>query len=160
MHKTPEFSAKPSEGACGIRGEIKQGFFSNKMIAESLDNISPTLSFWIPGSCVPKARARVTRNGTYFPKRYQEWRRLAETEILIALKPSEKALLPIQRAEVRILLQGKHRGDIDNISGSCLDALTSAQVLLDDRLSCLPRLVIEHDPKGECGVLIEIKLLK
>ncbi len=137
----------------------------------SVENVPgfQTLCFWLPGTCVPKARARVTCNGTYFPQRYQDWRKLAETEIIISLSPSEKILLPIQRAEVRIKLQGKHRGDIDNIAGSCLDALVAAGILVDDRLSCLPRLVIEHEPKGEAkrvrpkgpdrGVSIEVMAL-
>ena len=117
------------------------------------------MRFWIPGVVVPKARARVTRNGTYFPRRYQDWRRLAETEILIGLSLSDKPLLPIQRAEVQIKLQGKHRGDLDNISGSCLDSLVSAGILADDRISCVPRLVVEHQLKGDHGVWIEVEPL-
>lgn len=117
------------------------------------------LKLWIPGVCVPKARARVTRNGTYFPQRYQDWRRGAETEILVSLSPSERGSLPIPYAELRITLQGKHRGDLDNLAGSCLDALVSAGVLLDDRLSCVPRLIVEHEPKGSCGCWVEVKCL-
>lgn len=115
--------------------------------------------FWIAGAVVPKARPRVTKHGTYFPKRYQTWRQLAETEILACLSPFERASLPIKRAEVIIQLMGKHRGDGDNLAGSCLDALVSSGVLLDDRLSCLPRLVIEHQPEGVCGASVEVKAL-
>ncbi len=115
--------------------------------------------FWIAGAVVPKARPRVTKHGTYFPKRYQTWRQLAETEILACLSSTDRAALPIQRAEVQITLKGKHRGDGDNLAGSCLDALVAAGVLLDDRISCVPRLVIEHQPEGERGALVEVILI-
>lgn len=117
------------------------------------------VKLWIPGECVPKARARVTRNGTYFPQRYQDWRRGAEAEILISLSPGQRAVLPISKAEVRIILQGKHRGDLDNLAGSCLDALVASGVLLDDRIGCVPSLVILHEPKAERGCRVEIKVL-
>lgn len=114
------------------------------------------LKFWIPGSVVPKARPRVTRNGTYFPRRYQSWRCMAEVKIISSFEPDIQKILPIEKAEIRITLQGKHNGDPDNLAGSCLDSLVSAKVLLDDRLSCLPRLSIEHVSKGKTGVLIEV----
>lgn len=117
------------------------------------------LELWIPGVCVPKARARVTCNGTYHPHRYQDWRRGAETEILVLMKPSQRASLPIPYAEVRITLQGKHRSDLDNLAGSCLDALVSSGVLVDARLSCVPRLLISHSPKGKSGGRMEVRSL-
>ena len=98
----------------------------------------------------------VTRNGTYLPERYQVWRETAECEILATLSSSERASLPITKAEVRITLQGKHRGDIDNLAGACLDTLVSSGVLLDDRLTCVPRLVIEHKLSGSSGCLVEL----
>ena len=110
----------------------------------------------LPGAVVPKARARVTRNGTYFPQRYQNWRKMAESSILVSLSLIQRVTLPIHRAEVRIMLQGKHRGDLDNLAGSCLDALVSSGVLLDDRLSCVPHLVISHKPEGSSGVWLEV----
>lgn len=114
------------------------------------------LRFWIPGSVVPKARARVTSRGTYLPHRYQDWRQMAELEILADLSPSIRTMLPVKKAAVKIELHGSHRGDPDNLAGSCLDALVSVGVLLDDRLSCVPRLVVEHEPKGDRGAWIEV----
>lgn len=81
---------------------------------------------------------------------------MAESEILVSLSPGQRAALPIKMAEVRILLQGKHRGDLDNLAGSVLDSLVSGNVLLDDRLSCVPRLIVEHQPKGSTGCWVEV----
>lgn len=115
-----------------------------------------TLRFWIGGPVTPKSRPKVTSNGTYFPERYRNWRQMAEREILTSLSLSDRAALPISKAEVSIQLIGKHRGDIDNLSGSVLDSLVSAGVLVDDRISCLPYLVISHEPKGVCGCWVEV----
>lgn len=119
------------------------------------------LKFWIPGSVVPKARPRVTRNGTYYPLRYQQWRIKAELKILSSLDLETRKVLPITRAEIRIILQGKHRGDLDNLAGAILDIMTPthANIILDDRISCLPRLSIEHNSEGKTGVWVEIKTL-
>lgn len=125
----------------------------------ALTTTTQNLRFWLPGACVPKARARVTRNGTYHPRRYRDWRQLAETEILVSLSSNARSLLPIKQAEVRIALQGKHRGDIDNLAGSCLDALVASGVLADDRLLCVPHLVVSHQPEGDSGVWVEVTLL-
>ena len=127
--------------------------------AIAMNSTTQNLRFWIPGVCVPKARPKVTSRGTYFPERYQTWRQTAEWEILATLSPSDRAALPIHRAEVSIHLVGRHRGDADNLAGSCLDALVSTGVLLDDRLSCVSRLVISHEPKGVRGVWVEVKTL-
>ncbi len=81
---------------------------------------------------------------------------MAELEIMSALLSNIRAMLPIKKAAVKIELHGSHRGDADNLAGSCLDALVSAGVLLDDRLSCVPRLVVEHNPMGDRGVWIEV----
>jgi Holliday junction resolvase RusA-like endonuclease len=119
----------------------------------------------IPGVVVPKARPRVTRNGTYLPPRYRAWRNHAEVEIYRQI--SEQNIthkFPLRKAAIVIKLFGNHRtnSDIDNLAGACLDALTlnGAGVLIDDRLSCLPQLTVEFDPDAKkTGVSIEIEPL-
>lgn len=121
----------------------------------------PTIySFWIPGKVTPKARPRVTNNGTFFPKRYREWRLKAQGEIIMQVQqmtPPPK--LPIQEAALRILLCGNHRGDGDNAIGSVCDALVSAGVLPSDSLKYLPYGSWRHIKSAETGVKIEIKPL-
>ncbi|MEB3829189.1 RusA family crossover junction endodeoxyribonuclease [Phormidium sp. CCY1219] len=131
-------------------------------IAEQLQTNSPTtLTFWIPGSVTPKARPRVTLNGTYLPKRYREWRLRAEGEILMQLQQIHPTpALPIERAALRILLCGKHRGDGDNAIGSVCDALVGAGVLQTDSLKHLCYGSWKHVPHRETGVKIQLKLLE
>ncbi|MEL7037621.1 MAG: RusA family crossover junction endodeoxyribonuclease [Cyanobacteria bacterium J06592_8] len=120
------------------------------------------LRFYIQGAVVPKARPRVTANGTYMPNRYREWRNRAEIELyrqMSELRSSYK--FPLQKAAIALRFLGNHRtnSDLDNMAGACLDALTlnGAGVLMDDRISCLPKLSVEYvSGANETGVWIEI----
>lgn len=114
------------------------------------------IKVWIFGSVVPKSRPRFNSGQAYLPERYRNWRQMAEAEIMTSMSLDDRAILPISKAEVRIILQGKHRGDPDNLAGSCLDALVASGTLADDRLSCVPRLLVEHSPAGQTGVSIEV----
>ncbi len=89
------------------------------------------------------------------PSGYRGWKSAAYLEVFSQIS-NYAPLLPIQRASVSIHLAGAHRGDLDNIAGSVLDVLVEVNVLVDDRLSCVSRLVIEHEPKGERGVWVEV----
>lgn len=129
-------------------------------IEESPTDAPEPFTFWIPGSVTPKARPRVTANGTFFPKRYREWRLRAQGEILMQLQQMDPLpQLPIERAALRIVLRGKHRGDGDNSIGSVCDALVSAGVLPSDSLKHIPFGSWRHIPDGETGVKIQIKPL-
>lgn len=114
------------------------------------------LELWIEGSIVPKARPRVTSGRAYLPESYRQWRN--QTEITMRrLTCNRRHLLPFTKpVEVEILIQGKHRGDLDNIAGACLDSLVSAEIISDDRLSCVSRLTIEHLVAVDKGFWIKI----
>ncbi|MGK7920567.1 MAG: RusA family crossover junction endodeoxyribonuclease, partial [Trichodesmium sp.] len=126
---------------------------------------SRIIRLYLPGKVVPKARPRVTANGTYLPPRYRTWRNQAEVEIYRQVSELNLEVdLPIQKAAIFISFCGKHRtnSDLDNLAGACLDALTlnGAGVLQDDRLSCIPKLTIEYIPDTKkTGVWIEIEIL-
>ncbi len=123
------------------------------------------IRFCLAGGVVPKARPRVTGNGTYLPQRYRAWRNQAEVELyrqMCELHPTPQ--FPLQKAAISLRFFGNHRtnSDIDNLAGACLDALTlnGAGILKDDRLSCLPQLTVEFVPgTPETGVWIEIEPL-
>ncbi|MGD1717188.1 RusA family crossover junction endodeoxyribonuclease [Dapis sp. BLCC M172] len=127
---------------------------------------STIIRLYIPGKVVPKARPRVTANGTYLPPRYRTWRNEAEVEIYRQVSELNLEVdLPIQKAAISMSFCGKHRtnSDLDNLAGACLDALTlnGAGVLQDDRLSCIPKLTIEYIPDTKkTGVWIEIEILR
>jgi len=82
---------------------------------------------------------------------------MAEGEIIFQVL--DRSSLPLAYpVAVKVVLLGKgHRGDLDNSAGAILDALVGAGILLDDRLSCVSRLVAEHQPKGELGCWVEIE---
>lgn len=112
-----------------------------------------TLIYRLTGKICPKARPRLSKGHAYLPVKYRDWKESAIIELRAQSAPSE----PIARCEISIVIGGKQRGDCDNIAGSCLDALVQAGVLIDDRLSVVWRLSIEHQPKQPLGAVISIK---
>ncbi len=101
------------------------------------------ITFKLSGAIVPKARARVTRHGTFMPKNYQQWKSAAIVDLRLQFAALGQAE-PLEGVGVNILLSGKHsrRGDLDNISGSILDALVQGGILRNDNLICVLALSI------------------
>jgi Holliday junction resolvase RusA-like endonuclease len=97
----------------------------------------------LSGGIVPKARARVTRRGTFMPANYRQWKDAAILEFRSQSAPLRDRL-PLEGVTVSIDLIGKHsrRGDLDNISGSILDALVQSGVLRNDNLICVLALTV------------------
>ena len=114
------------------------------------------LNLWLDGRVSPKARPRVSNGHAYLPSAYRKCDRDAVLELLCQL--GSRDCLPIAvPVAVEIALTGSsHRGDLDNLAGAVLDALVEASVLTDDRLSCVPKLVVTHSPNGKCGASIAI----
>lgn len=117
-----------------------------------------SLTLQLAGIVVPKARARVTCNGSYLPKRYRDWKQAAVLDILSQVA-QDRTLLPIARAAVKVQVQGKHRGDLDNLAGAILDTLVAAGVLKDDRLACVPELHVSHVQGASTLTVIEVEVL-
>lgn len=116
------------------------------------------LKFWIPGRVVPKARPRFNGSQAYLPSGYRGWRSAAYLEVLSQLTNQTKTL-PIQKAAVEIQLVGQRQGDLDNVLGSCLDLLVQSQVIIDDRISCIPEMSIKSVPGEPVGVKIKVVTL-
>lgn len=110
------------------------------------------MKYQLTGNITPKARPRLGRNGVHLPAKYRDWKADAIAELLTQSQPLE----PIDKAEVSIGIGGKQRGDLDNIAGAILDALVQAGILLDDRISVVSKLSIEHFPKLPPGANIEL----
>ena len=94
----------------------------------------------LQGSVVPKARPRFSKGFAYLPERYRTWK----TNAIAALIRQRGTTEPMTRAEVLIELHGSHNGDLDNLSGSLLDALVQAEILSDDRISVVSKLTVTH----------------
>lgn len=105
------------------------------------------------GPIVPKARPRFSGR-VYLPERYRIWKLNAIAQFLLQYDGA-----PIQKASVQIDLHGPLRGDLDNLAGAILDALVQSEVILDDRLSCVPKLQIEHIPGKSKGAIVRLDQL-
>jgi len=116
-----------------------------------------TIALWLPGKTRPKARPRFAWGQAYLPSNYREWKQQATLDLLKQL--GDRTLPPIARASAEILLIGKYRGNADNMGGAVLDLLVQTGVLVDDRISCVPRLLVEHQQDGEIGAKIKIQEL-
>ncbi len=128
------------------------------MIAIST-NQSRTLKFWLPGRVVPKARPRFNGGNISLPRNYRGWKNTAYLQIISQLEENRKTELLIKKASVEMQFIGSHRGDLDNLAGAVLDILCETKIVEDDRVSCISRLVIEHEPGSVCGVWVKVKPL-
>ncbi len=129
------------------------------MIAIPVQQIK-TLKFWISGKVVPKARPRFHNGRIMLPKNYRGWKNTTYFEVINHLELNNTTIeLPIKKASVEIQFVGKHTGDLDNLAGAVLDILSETKIIIDDRVSCVSRLVVEHEPVGKCGAWVQVKPL-
>lgn len=96
--------------------------------------------FTLTGAVVAKARPRVTRQGTFLPQKYRDWKEEAIAELL-SQRTRYKSL---EEVTISIELYGTCRGDLDNIAGAILDALVRAEIIKDDRVSLVKALSVRH----------------
>jgi Holliday junction resolvase RusA-like endonuclease len=87
------------------------------------------------------------------PKRYRDWK----TDAIAYLKTQYQPETPLSRVTIDVALFGSHRGDLDNIVGSILDALVQADILQDDRLSVVTAIAIRHYPAKNLKTIITIQ---
>ncbi len=108
----------------------------------------------LSGRVVPKARPRMARGKVPFlPKPYKLWKEDAIHQLQLQLP---WAFRTIETASIEIEIFGQARGDLDNLAGAVLDALVQARVIHDDRVNCVPRLLITFTPGPESGANIKI----
>ncbi len=105
--------------------------------------------FIFSGEIVPKSRPKVTRNGTYFPRRHTNSQRSPVVQMRSQWKPC-------------LYLTGKHscRGDGDNILGAVLEALQSANIVNKDNLMRFPchEFSLEHSKDPPSATLLLVPL--
>ncbi len=96
----------------------------------------------LPLRLMSKARPRVTRNGTYMPKSYQNWRKECKA-LLVNAWPYAPIDHPIA---VEIDCFGAARGDVDNYMGALFD--TANKILWsDDRASIIQKASITFEKR-------------
>jgi Holliday junction resolvase RusA-like endonuclease len=117
-----------------------------------------TFEYFFDGYIVPKARPRVPRGGkAYLPPKYAAWKSNAVCELKTAwaVKCQPELAMPATKiGHLEIALQGKLRGDFDNIIGSLCDALVQAGVIYDDSLKHISKGSWDYDPKLQTGAII------
>lgn len=110
------------------------------------------ISLTLLGAVVPKARPRFSGHA-YLPKRYRQWKTEAITQIIAQLPPG---WIPLERSHISLELIGSHRGDLDNLAGAILDALVKSETIKDDRVACVPRLIVHHSPGKPTRAHVEL----
>ena len=128
------------------------------MIAFSTDQVK-TVKFWLPGRVVPKARPRFNGGNISLPRNYRGWKNTAYLEIISQLQENGIGELLIGKAPWKCNSLAATEGTQDNLAGSLLDILCETKIIKDDRVSCISRLVIEHEPGGVCGVWVKVNPL-
>ena len=91
------------------------------------------ISVEIPGQPIPCPRPRVSKHGTYYPKRYTDWLRDAQVLLRQACVKQNGGRLMEGDVTVEVTFYGaRPNADIDNLCKSVLDA-AQGQVFKDDR---------------------------
>lgn len=128
------------------------------MIAISANQVK-AVKFWLPGEVIPKARPRFSGGSISLPRNYRGWKNTAYLQIISQLEDKGINELLIRKAVVEMQFLGSHRGDLDNLAGAILDILCETKIIVDDRVSCISRLLVEHEPGGVCGVWVTVNPL-
>ncbi len=104
---------------------------------------------------IGKARPRVTHNGTFMPKPYQQWQKGAQAEL--RLQWSGRS--PLERISwITVQFRSASgRVDLDNALGSVLDALVQAGVLRDDNATRVPAVTATWDRSDRNDILITLE---
>jgi len=110
--------------------------------------------FIINGKCIPKARPRFSGHA-YTPIKYKEWKDNAIKELIFQYDGK-----PLTSTSIDIGFNGNHRGDLDNLAGAVLDALSQAKIIRDDSLKHVRHLQIYYK-KSDCpSVDITINIIE
>jgi Holliday junction resolvase RusA-like endonuclease len=102
----------------------------------------------LPMRGMPKKRPVVTRNGTFMPKKYTEWKGQVTDELnamgitapLFDIPMKLKAVFGEDYIEFQLVPLDGHRrakhvtADIDNLAGGLMDALEQGGIIKNDKL--------------------------
>lgn len=118
------------------------------------------LKLWIPGRIIPKARPRFYQGRAMLPLNYRRWQSKTYLYVEKLLRSSAISGLPFEKAIVEIQFVGSHLGDLDNLAGALLDVMTKTNIVRDDRISCIPKLILSHEPGDTCGAWVTVEAIE
>ena len=110
-----------------------------------------SMKFTLDRCVVPKSKPRVKNGHAYQPNRYQEWL----DDAIADLRDQHGNFDPYDRAEVSIELMGTHRGDLDNLGGSIMDAMLQSGIIAD-KIGAVIKLTIAYRQSSSPSVTISI----
>jgi hypothetical protein len=93
------------------------------------------------------------------PLNYRRWQSRTYLYVEKLLRDRAITELPFEKATVEIQFVGSHLGDLDNLAGALLDVMTKTNILRDDRISCIPKLILSHEPGETCGALLRVEAM-
>ena len=117
------------------------------------------LKLWIPDRIIPKARPRFHQGRAMLPLNYRRWQTKIYLYVQKLLRDRAITGLPFEKATVEIQFVGSHLGDLDNLAGALLDVMTKTNILRDDRISCIPKLILSHEPGETCGAWVRVEAM-
>jgi len=90
----------------------------------------------VPGTPVPKARARVVGKRAYTPERTKRQEKRIRDHAFVAMQEGRiKKMAGVVRVDIEIVQKGR-RGDLDNHAKTCCDAMNNMvytdDVVIDD----------------------------
>ncbi len=117
------------------------------------------LKLWIPNRIVPKARPRFHQGRAMLPLNYRRWQ--SKTYLYVEKLLRDRAItgLPFEKATVEIQFIGSHLGDLDNLAGAILDVMVKTNIVTDDRIRCIPKLILSHEPGDTCGAWVRVEAM-
>lgn len=130
-----------------------------------------SITFTVPGEPQGKARPRVTRNGTFTPRKTAEYERrvraayreqcgdmfLGESALIVTIaarfEPPKSVSRKKRAAMLTGLIQPKRKPDADNIAKAVCDALNGIAYRDDAQITCL---IVEKQYSERAGVTVDI----
>ena len=94
------------------------------------------------------------------PLNYRRWQSKTYLYVEKELRSSAISGLPFEKAAVEIRFTGSHLGDLDNLAGALLDVMTKTNILRDDRIICIPKLILSHEPGDTCGAWVMVEAIE
>ena len=105
---------------------------------------------------VPKKRPRVTRNGTYMPHGYTDWKQ--ETAYQMRKAWGQPPIEGTLGVAIELVARKRPRGDMDNLAGAVLDAGNGVLWVDDRQIAALSVAWLKPAEHSSEGINVEVAL--
>ncbi len=94
------------------------------------------------------------------PLNYRRWQNKTYLYVVAQIRDRAITGLPFEKAIVEIQFVGSHLGDLDNLAGAILDVMVKTNIVTDDRIRCIPKLILSHEPGDTCGAWVMVEAIE